>query len=46
MYLMSLKLFMVKLNKAVGPDGILNKLKKQLPHIFRPPIAAIIYCSL
>jgi hypothetical protein len=40
------KLFKVKLNKAVGPDGISNKLLKHLPGVLGPPLAAIINCSL
>jgi hypothetical protein len=40
------KLFKVKLNKAVGPDGISNKLLKHLPDVLGPPLTAIINCSL
>ena len=40
------KLFRIKLNKAVGPDCIPNKVLKQMAHILAPPFTAIINCSL
>lgn len=40
------RLSRIKLNKAVGPDCIPNKILKQMAHILGPPLAAIINCSL
>ena len=40
------RLSRIKLNKAVGADGIPNKILRQMAHILGPPLAAIINCSL
>jgi hypothetical protein len=40
------KLFRLKLNKYVAPDGLSNKILKHLLHILSAPLASIINCSL